>query len=85
MNQTIIIICVIFLLSACLLLSGATREAYGGPITVIRRIPINECKTICDNYFYDCLRKTRMTDYDLCEKKRGACKAICTYSNFQRL
>jgi hypothetical protein len=85
MTPTVIIIFTIFLLGAFLLLGGSTRETYGGPIKVLRRLPINECKTICDNYFYDCLRKTRLTDYDLCEKRQTACKAICTYSNFQRL
>ena len=52
---------------------------------VLRRIPKTECNTVCENYFYDCLRHTRLTDYDLCEKKLEACKAICRYSNFQRL
>ena len=82
-----IIIIFIFLLGILLLLSGTTsqRESYGGPVKVLRRIPKNECNTICENYFYDCLRSTRLTDYSLCESNLGACKAICTYSNFQLL
>ncbi len=84
-NATIIIFLTI-LLGAFLMLSGtSSRESYGGPIKVIRRIPKTECNTLCENSFYDCLNKTRLTDYDLCEKKLGACKAICRYSNFQRL
>ena len=87
MKCTILVVFFIILLGVLLLISGTTtqREPYGGPIKVIRRIPKNECITICENYFYDCLRKTRLTDYDLCESKLGACKAICKYSNFQRL
>ena len=75
-----------FILGSLLLINGTTqRESYGGPIKVIRRIPQNECNTICENYFNDCLRITRLTDYNLCESKLRACKAICKYSNFQRL
>ena len=86
MECTTLVVIFIFLLGALLLISGTTtRESYGGPIKVIRRIPKNECITICENYFCDCLRKTRLTDYDLCESKLRACKAICKYSNFQRL
>ena len=86
-RKTVVAILFLLLLSGCLLAAGATsaRESYGGPIKVLRRIPKTECETICDNHFYDCLRKTRMTDYDLCEKKAQACKAICRYTNFQRL
>lgn len=87
MKCATIIIFLIILLSAFLILSGTTshREPYGGPIKVLRRIPKTECNTVCENYFYDCLRQTRLTDYDLCEKKLEACKSICRYSNFQRL
>ena len=87
MKCATIIILLVILLSALLLIMGTTsqRETYGGPIKVLRRIPKTECNTICDNYFYDCLNKTRLTDYDLCESKLRACKAICRYSNFQRL
>ena len=87
MKGATIIVFFVILLSAFILIIGTTlqREPYGGPIKVIRRIPKTECNTICENYFYDCLNKTRLTDYDLCESKLNACKAICKYSNFQRL
>ena len=61
------------------------REHFGGPVKVLRRIPVTECELLCDNFFYSCLRATRLTDFDLCNKQKNACKLVCQYSNFQRM
>lgn len=65
--------------------SSRPREHFGGPVKVLRRIPITECELLCDNFFYYCLRATRLTDFDLCETQKNACKMVCRYSNFHRM
>ena len=88
MKCTTITILLIFITGVLLLISGTTskREGYGGPIkSGILRIPKTECNTICENHFYDCLDKTRLLNYNLCESNLQACKLVCKYSNFQRL
>ncbi len=60
------------------------REAFGGPVKVLRRIPKTECRVLCDNWFFACLRGTRQTDSGRCESQRAACYSACRYSEFQR-
>ncbi len=76
----LVLVCVLILPRA-----PASREHYGGPVKVIRRIPVTECRLLCDNHFVNCLRNTRLTDGDLCDKRREACYAICRYTDFDRL
>jgi len=77
----------VFLFAMLILVVSASspRENYGGPIKVLRNIPITTCEKVCENHFVNCMRITRNTDADLCDRRRSACKAICRYSDFQRL
>ena len=82
-----VVAAIVFLLGVLLLAGAAAnpREAYGGVIKVIRRIPADEANTICGMHFEKCLVDTGGTDFALCERRRENCRLQARYSYFHRL
>nr|QBK86918.1 MAG: hypothetical protein LCMAC103_02560 [Marseillevirus LCMAC103] len=78
---------IVFLLGVILLVGAARarREKYGGPIKVIRRIPVDEANAICDMHFRKCLVDTGGVDFSLCARRRENCRLQARYSFFHRL
>lgn len=66
------------------LLSGQ-RENYG-PVKNIRKIPMSECRSICQQYYQKCLEDDiHNINAGWCDMKFGeACEAECRYSNYHR-
>lgn len=77
---------VLAIAALCIILVRKTpgREAYGGPIKNVRKIPMNDCYAICDAKADFCNIHKPM-NAGLCETVRSGCKSVCKYSNAHRL
>lgn len=85
MRPVPVLLAIAVLCALGLLAASSSRESYGGPIRVLRRIPLTEAYAICDQYYAKCLTDTQYTDYDLCMRRRQNCRLQARYTNFHRL
>lgn len=63
-------------------------EGYGGPVKRIKNIPKNDCYSLCDQYYNDCISphfEGRYVDFSLCIRRKQACISNCNYTDFHRL
>lgn len=91
-NEKLILIgvgvAVIIIATVCYYLYNRGKvEGYGGPVktSVVRRIPITDCFSMCDRWENHCLITNPYSYSDnKCQRSSLACKYSCYYSNVQR-
>ncbi len=72
----IAVVIIVFLILTC----SSKKEKFG-PVKNIQRIPLNNCYTICDQYWDRCMREFSNVPGNWCNTRYHSCINICNHSN----
>ncbi|MDB4769327.1 hypothetical protein OAG24_00030 [bacterium] len=61
------------------------REYYGGIVKNIRRLPANDCRNNCLQYYKRCMYDRGGLDAGQCDNRYQNCLKTCYYTDFQRM
>jgi len=76
---------IVIVVVICVTRLKGRREHYGGPVKMIRRIPLNACLENCAQYYRSCMADFRHVDASLCATRYRNCASVCRHTDFHTL
>ena len=80
-----IIFAAIVVLVVYMIKNRKTFEFYGGAVRNVRKVPMNDCYSMCERSYNACRLRYYYDNTGKCERQNNACYGECYYSNSQRM